>query len=202
MHRIYLASQSPRRRGLLKQIGIRFDLLVLRNDPRRQIDVDELPLAQESPAAYVERVCREKAQAAQEALRLRTLRAAPTLTADTVVTLDQQIIGKPDDNAHAAQILRKLSGRTHEVITAVALTLGERTEFRVASTRIRFASLDEERIRRYLLTGEAHGKAGAYGIQGQAAAFVEHLEGSYSGVVGLPLFETVELLKSFGIPTP
>jgi len=202
MHRIYLASQSPRRRELLKQIGIRFDLLVLRNDPRRQIDVDELPLAQESPAAYVERVCREKAQAAQEALRLRTLRAAPTLTADTVVTLDQQIIGKPDDNAHAAQILRKLSGRTHEVITAVALTLGERTEFRVASTRIRFASLDEERIRRYLLTGEAHGKAGAYGIQGQAAAFVEHLEGSYSGVVGLPLFETVELLKSFGIPTP
>ncbi|MDP2762425.1 MAG: Maf family protein [Sideroxyarcus sp.] len=202
MHRIYLASQSPRRRELLKQIGIRFDLLVLRNDPRRQIDVDELPLAQEPPAAYVERVCREKAQAAQEALRLRTLHAAPTITADTVVTLDQQIIGKPNDNAHAAEILRKLSGRSHEVITAVAVTLGERTECLVVSTRIRFASLDEDRIRRYLLTGEAHGKAGSYGIQGHAAAFVEHLEGSYSGVVGLPLFETVELLKSFGIPTP
>ena len=202
MSRIYLASQSPRRRELLKQIGVRFDLLLLRNDPRRQIDVDELPLAQESPAVYVERVCREKAQAAQEALRLRALRTAPILTADTVVTIDGEIIGKPDDDAHAAEILRKLSGRTHEVITAVAVALDERTECRVVTTRIRFAVLDEARIRRYLASGEAHGKAGAYGIQGQAAAFVAHLEGSYSGVVGLPLFETVELLKSFGIPTP
>jgi len=202
MNRIYLASQSPRRRELLKQIGIRFDLLLLRNDPRRQIDVDELPLAQESPAAYVERVCREKAQAAQESLRLRGLRTAPILTADTVVTIDGEIIGKPDSDAHAAEILRKLSGGTHEVITAVAVALDERTECRVVTTRIRFAVLDEARIRRYLASGEAHGKAGAYGIQGQAAAFVAHLEGSYSGVVGLPLFETVELLKSFGIPTP
>ncbi|GAB1231910.1 Maf family protein [Ferrigenium sp. UT5] len=200
--RIYLASQSPRRRELLKQIGVGFDLLLLRNDPRRQIDVDELPLAQESPAVYVERVCREKAQAALEALRLRALRPAPILTADTVVVLEQQIIGKPEDNAHAAEILRQLSGRSHEVITAVAVALGEHTECRVVSTRIRFAALDEARIRRYLASGEAHGKAGAYGIQGQAAAFVEHLEGSYSGVVGLPLHETVELLKSFGITTP
>ncbi len=202
MNRIYLASQSPRRRELLKQIGIRFDLLLLRNDPRRQIDVDELPLAQESPAVYVERVCREKAQAAHEALCLRSLRPAPILTADTVVTVDQKILGKPDDNAHAVEILRQLSGRTHDVITAVAVVLDERTECRVATTRIRFAALDEARIRRYLASGEAHGKAGAYGIQGQAAAFVEHLEGSYSGVVGLPLCETAELLKSFGIPTP
>jgi len=202
LSRIYLASQSPRRRELLKQIGIRFDLLLLRNDPRRQIDVDELPLAQESPAAYVERVCREKAQAAQESLRLRGLRAAPILTADTVVTFNGEIIGKPDNDAHAAEILRKLSGRTHEVITAVAVALDERTECRVVTTRIRFAVLDEARIRRYLASGEAHGKAGAYGIQGQAAAFVAQLEGSYSGVVGLPLCETVELLKSFGIPTP
>ncbi|GAB4118426.1 MAG: Maf family protein [Sideroxydans sp.] len=202
MRRIYLASQSPRRRELLKQIGVGFDLLLLRNDPRRQIDVDELPLAQESPAEYVERVCREKAQAAQEALRLRNLRAAPILTADTVVALDRQIIGKPDGDAHAAEILRQLSGRSHEVITAVAVALGEHTECRVVTTRIRFAALDEARIRRYLASGEGHGKAGAYGIQGQAAAFVEHLEGSYSGVVGLPLHETVELLKSFGISTP
>jgi len=180
MNRIYLASQSPRRRELLKQIGVRFDLLLLRNDPRRQIDVDELPLAQESPAAYVERVCREKVQAAQEALRLRALRAAPILTADTVVTINGEIIGKPDSDAHAAEILRKLSGGTHEVITAVAVVLGERTECRV----------------------EAHDKAGAYGIQGQAAAFVAQLEGSYSGVVGLPLYETAELLKSFGVVTP
>jgi len=202
MNRIYLASQSPRRRELLKQIGIRFDLLLLRNDPRRQIDVNELPLVQESPDVYVERVCREKALAAQEALRLRALRAAPILTADTVVTINGEIIGKPDDNAHATEILRKLSGGTHEVITAVAVALAERTECRVVTTRIRFAVLDEERIRRYLLSGEALGKAGAYGIQGQAAAFVVHLEGSYSGVVGLPLCETAELLKSFGIVTP
>lgn len=200
--RIYLASQSPRRRELLKQIGVRFELLLLRNDPRRRIDVDELPLPQEPPAQYVERVCREKAQAAQEALRLRNLSAAPVLTADTVVTLDEQIIGKPDDDAHAAAILRGLSGRSHDVITAVAVALAERTECRVVTTRIRFAALDEARIRRYLASGEAHGKAGAYAIQGHAAAFVTHLEGSYSGVVGLPLFETVELLKSFGIPTP
>jgi len=202
MNRIYLASQSPRRRELLKQIGIRFDLLLLRNDPRRQIDVNELPLVQESPDVYVERVCREKALAAQEALRLRALRAAPILTADTVVTINGEIIGKPDDNAHATEILRKLSGGTHEVITAVAVALAERTVCRVVTTRIRFAVLDEERIRRYLLSGEALGKAGAYGIQGQAAAFVVHLEGSYSGVVGLPLCETAELLKSFGIVTP
>jgi len=202
MNRIYLASQSPRRRELLKQIGIRFDLLLLRNDPRRQIDVNELPLVQESPDVYVERVCREKALAAQEALRLRALRAAPILTADTVVTINGEIIGKPDDNAHATEILRKLSGGTHEVITAVAVALAERTVCRVVTTRIRFAVLDEARIRRYLLSGEALGKAGAYGIQGQAAAFVVHLEGSYSGVVGLPLCETAELLKSFGIVTP
>lgn len=200
--RLYLASQSPRRRELLKQIGVRFELLLLRNDPRRQIDVDELPLAQEAPVAYVERVCCEKARAAVEALHLRALRAAPILTADTVVTVDGKILGKPDDHSHAADILRQLSGRTHEVITAVAVAMDERTECRVVTTRIRFAVLDDARIRRYLAGGEAHGKAGAYGIQGQAAAFVEHLEGSYSGVVGLPLFETVELLKSFGIPTP
>lgn len=202
MRQLYLASQSPRRRELLKQIGVNFELLLLRNDPRRKIDVDESPLTQEVPAVYVERVCRDKAQAAKEALRLRGLRVAPVLTADTVVTLAQQIIGKPENTAHAAEILRSLSGHTHEVITAVAVALGEQVECRVVSTRIRFTVLDEERIRRYLLTGEAHGKAGAYGIQGQAGAFVEQLEGSYSSVVGLPLFETVELLRIFGIPTP
>lgn len=202
MRQLYLASQSPRRRELLKQIGVNFELLLLRNDPRRKIDVDESPLTQEAPAVYVERVCRDKAQAAKEALRLRGLRVAPVLTADTVVTLAQQIIGKPENTAHAAEILRSLSGHTHEVITAVAVALGEQVECRVVSTRIRFTVLDEERIRRYLLTGEAHGKAGAYGIQGQAGAFVEQLEGSYSSVVGLPLFETAELLRMFGIPTP
>ena len=200
--RIYLASQSPRRRELLKQIGIRFEVLLLRNDPRRQIDVDEVALHGEIPAVYVERVCREKANAASQALILRNLPPCPVLAADTIVTVDGQIIGKPRDNQHAAEILRSLSGRQHQVLTAVGAGFEDRFECRVSTTTITFAQLNEERIHRYLLTGEAHDKAGAYGIQGQASAFVERLDGSYSGVVGLPLFETVELLKSFGAATP
>lgn len=202
MDRIYLASQSPRRRELLQQIDVRYDLLRLRNDPSRQVDVDESPLPAEPAAQYAERVCRDKAQTAYKVLLLRALPIAPVLAADTVVSLDGEIIGKPSDEVHAAEILRRLSGRTHEVITAVAVCLGERLECRVVTTRIRFAALDEARIQRYLASGEAYDKAGAYGIQGQAAAFVEHLEGSYSGVVGLPLFETAELLRAFGIPAP
>lgn len=200
--RICLASQSPRRRELLKQIGINFEVLLLRNDPLRQIDVDEVALPDEPPLQYVERVCREKAQAAWQAVSLRNLSACPVLTADTTVTVDGQILGKPRDLEHAAEMLRNLSGRQHQVLTAVGLMFEERYEFRVSSTTILFAQLSEERIRRYLLSGEALDKAGAYGIQGQASAFVERLDGSYSGVVGLPLFETVELLNSFGVPTP
>ncbi len=200
--RIFLASQSPRRRELLKQIGIRFEMLLLRNDPRRQIDVDEVALHNETPEDYVKRVCREKALAAWQAVGLRNLPPYPVLTADTIVTVDDQIIGKPRDNRHAAEILHSLSGRQHQVLTAVGVGFEDRFECRVSTTIITFAQLNEERIHRYLLTGEAHDKAGAYGIQGQASAFVERLDGSYSGVVGLPLFETVELLKSFGVATP
>lgn len=200
--RIYLASQSPRRRELLKQIGIRFELLLLRNDPRRQIDVDEVALHNETPEAYVERVCREKAVAAWKAVNLRNLPPFPVLTADTIVTVDGQIIGKPRDNQHAEEILRSLSARQHKVLTAVGVGFEDRFEYRVSTTTITFAQLSVERIRRYLLTGEAHDKAGAYGIQGQASSFIERLDGSYSGVVGLPLFETAELLKSFGVLTP
>lgn len=200
--RIYLASQSPRRRELLKQIGVHFDLLLLRCDPRRQVDVDELVLHDELPTAYVERVCREKAQAAVQALRLRNLPLAPILTADTTVVLDGAILGKPNDAEDAANMLRRLSGKRHEVLTAVAVALDERIECRLSRTLIEFATLDEARIRRYVQSGEAHGKAGAYGIQGRAGAFVLRLEGSYSGVVGLPLAETVELLNAFGILVP
>ncbi|GAB4420400.1 MAG: Maf family protein [Sideroxydans sp.] len=200
--RIYLASQSPRRRELLKQIGVHFDLLLLRNDPRREIDVDEKVLHGEQPAAYVERVCREKAQAAVQALQLRNLPPAPVLTADTTVVLDDAILGKPQDAEDAANMLRRLSGKRHEVLTAVAVALGERIECRTSCTQIDFAVLDEARIRRYVQSGEAHDKAGAYGIQGRAGAFVRHLDGSYSGVVGLPLAETVELLAAFGIHVP
>ncbi len=200
--RIYLASQSPRRRELLKQIGIHYDMLLLRNDLRRKIGVDETPHAGEIPLDYVRRVCRAKAQAGWDALTLRNLPLLPVLAADTTVTLDGNIIGKPDDSEHAARILRMLSGTEHQVLTAVAIVFRERLELRVSKTTIVFDTLSEERIYRYLLTGEAHDKAGAYGIQGHAGAFVKRIEGSYTGVMGLPLYETVELLKLFGYPAP
>lgn len=200
--RLYLASQSPRRRELLKQIGIHYEVLLLRNDPRRTVCVDETPHAGEDPVAYVQRICRAKALAGWETLGLRNLPAFPVLAADTTVTLDGTIIGKPDDNKHAAEILRMLSGTRHQVLTAVAVALGERLEMRLSTTSITFDTLSEERIHRYLLTSEAHDKAGAYGIQGHAGAFVKHIDGSYTGVMGLPLYETVELLKLFGYPAP
>jgi septum formation protein len=124
------------------------------------------------------------------------------LAADTTVTIDGQIIGKPRDNAHATEILRSLSGRQHQVLTAVSVSFEERTETRLSTTTVTFAKLNDERIHRYLLSHEAHDKAGAYGIQGYAGAFVERIDGSYTGVMGLPLCETVELLKAFGCPAP
>ena len=200
--RIYLASQSPRRRELLKQIGIHYDMLLLRSDPRRKISVDETPHEGEAPVDYVQRVCRDKARAGWESLLLRNLPLLPVLAADTTVTIDGKIIGKPDDNEHAAEILRMLSGTRHQVLTAVAMAFEDRLELRLSTTTITFDTLSEERIRRYLLTSEAHDKAGAYGIQGHAGAFVKHIDGSYTGVMGLPLYETVELLKLFGYPAP
>lgn len=199
--RVYLASQSPRRRELLKQIGVGFDPLLLRNDPRREVRVNETPHDAETPADYVQRICREKAEAGWEALLLRKLRTYPVLAADTAVTVHGKIIGKPENNAHALQILSELSGTRHQVLTAVALAYQDRLEMRLSTTSITFATLDEARIRRYILTGEAHDKAGAYGIQGAAGAFVQHIDGSYSGVMGLPLFETIELLQAFGVST-
>jgi septum formation protein len=199
---IYLASQSPRRRELLKQIGVHYEVLLLRNGLRREIGVDETPHDGEAPVDYVQRVCRDKALAGWETLELREQPLHPVLAADTTVTLDGHIIGKPDDNEHAAEILRMLSGRQHQVLTAIAVIYGKRLETRLSTTTITFDTLSEERIRRYLLIGEAHDKAGAYGIQGHAGAFVKHIDGSYTGVMGLPLHETVELLKLFGYPAP
>lgn len=198
--RIYLSSQSPRRRELLKQIGVNFEMLLLRSDPRRQVDVDETPHAVESPEAYVQRVCQEKVRAASDSLEFRSLPAHPVLAADTTVTLDGNILGKPRDHEDAASMLRQLSGRQHVVMSAVAVTMGERMETRLSVSKVTFATLSEERIRRYILTNEHLDKAGAYSIQGYAAAFIPHIEGSYSGVMGLPLFETVELLQAFGYP--
>jgi septum formation protein len=200
--RIYLASQSPRRRELLKQIGVNFEMLLLRSDPRRNIAVDETSHADESPEKYVRRVSQAKAEAGYAALRLRNLPSFPVLAADTTISLDGHIFGKPDTAEQAAAMLRQLSGREHQVLSAVAIVMGEHVEVSVSTSTVRFATLSEERIRRYLHTREYTDKAGGYAIQGQAGAFIEHLSGSYSGVMGLPLFETVQLLQRFDYPTP
>jgi len=200
--RIYLASQSPRRRELLKQIGISFELLLFRANIDRVMDVDETPHPGELPEVFVRRICQEKAQAGFDALHLRNLPAHPVLAADTIVTLDGQIFGKPANAAQAAAMLRQLSGREHKVLSAVAMAMGNHLEVGLSVSAVRFAILDEARIQRYLQSGEYADKAGSYAIQGQAGAFVEHLSGSYSGVMGLPLAETVQLLQRFDCPAP
>ena len=200
--RIYLASRSPRRRELLKQVGISFELLLLRSGPHRDMDVDETPHPGEAPEVYAQRVCRAKAVAGDTALKLRNLPPFPVLAADTTVALDGKIFGKPDNAAHAAEMLRQLSGCEHQVLSAVAVALGEHIETALSISTVRFVQLDEGRIQRYLLTREYTDKAGGYAIQGHAGAFIEHMSGSYSGVMGLPLFETVQLLRHFNYPTP
>ncbi|MDE1893668.1 MAG: septum formation inhibitor Maf [Xanthomonadaceae bacterium] len=187
---LYLASQSPRRRELLQQLGASFALL--------DVDVPEQRDPGETPRAYVERVARDKAQAGLAALPAGDRDDALVLGADTEVVLDGEVFGKPRDAADAAAMLKRLSGRVHEVISAVWLMTPRRAQGEVCVSRVRFARLDEQRIARYVATGEPFGKAGAYAIQGGAAALIEHLEGSYSGVMGLPLFETARLLSAFG----
>jgi len=200
--RIYLASQSPRRRELLKQIGVNFEMLLLRSDPRRNVDVDETPHGEEPPEDYVRRISQAKAEAGCMALRFRNLPPFPVLAADTTVTLDGKIFGTPANAEQAVEMLRQLSGREHQVLSAVAVMLDEHVEVALSVSQVRFATLSEERIQRYLLSREYADKAGGYGIQGYAAAFIENISGSYSGVMGLPLFETVELLQRFDYPTP
>ncbi len=196
---IYLASNSPRRRELLRQIGVRFDVLLFRGGSRADHDVDETPHLGEAPADYVQRVALAKAEGGMQRVLWRHLPPRPVLSADTTLEVDGQIIGKPDNTDHAAEILRALSGRSHIVHTAIALTDGQRTEHRLNTNQVRFRALSETDIRRYIATGEPMDKAGAYGIQGRAAMFVEHIEGSYTGIMGLPLFDTAALLERFGL---
>lgn len=198
--RIYLASNSPRRRELLHQIHVRFDTLVFRGPGRHDEDICEDVLPGEEAFAYVKRVARAKAEGGLRRVDWRGLLPQPVLAADTTLELDGEIIGKPDNPAHAAAILRELSGRTHQVLTAVALAHGDRSQERLSVSQVRFRRLEEEEIRRYVATGEPMDKAGAYGIQGRAAVFVEEIRGSYTGIVGLPLFETAGLLRDFGYP--
>jgi septum formation protein len=198
--RIYLASRSPRRRELLTQIGVRFDLLLFRAAPREDAAVSEAWLPGETPEVYVERVARAKAVFAAGLLAPRHIVARPVLAADTTLDLDGEIVGKPRDEADATAILRRLSGRSHRVLTAIAMARGERVEHRTSISEVRFRQLGADEIRRYVQSGEPMDKAGAYGIQGRAAAFVEEIRGSHSGIVGLPLCETALLLRDFGYP--
>ena len=191
---IYLASRSPRRRELLSQVGVRYHLLLFRSRPDSPPDVDESFLPNEQPDTYVERVARAKAQAGWRLLRLRNLPFAPVLAADTTVALDGQILGKPADRKEAAQMLSALSGRRHDVFTAVALMRDERIDSAVSRSEVQFKQLSPEEIAQYVAMGECDDKAGAYAIQGRAARFIMELRGSYSGVMGLPLFETGQLL--------
>lgn len=195
--RIYLASQSPRYRDSLKQIGVSFELLLLRNDPRREIVVDETPLVSESASDYLERICCAKAIAGRAALLSRGLRAFPVLAADSVIELNGKLIGKPHDQSESADILRELSGRQHQLTSAVAVASQDRVALRLTTTSVTFASLDEERIALYVIGNEGRDRAGAYAIEGLGGAFVERIEGSHSALFGLPLFETVELLLKF-----
>jgi len=196
--RIYLASQSPRRRELLKQIGVAFDVLPLRAVAGR-MDVLEVPRDGESAPEFAQRMATEKATCGWRAVDLRRLLRFPVLGADTVVELDGAILGKPVDRQDAAAMLARLSGCVHQVHTAVAVQHDDQMEMRLSSSQVRFATLDSTTIVRYLESGEYLGKAGAYAIQGRAGAFVEHIDGSYSGVMGLPLYDTAVLLRSFGL---
>ncbi|MDR0769705.1 MAG: Maf family nucleotide pyrophosphatase [Burkholderiales bacterium] len=193
---LYLASQSPRRQALLTQIAVPFAVLTLDEDA-----IAEIPQPDETPAAYVRRMARAKAIIGMRQLRQRQLPTGAVLGADTEVVLAGRVFGKPQDRQDAAAMLRALSGKTHEVISAVALCLPLRKGRavsvidRTVVSRVTFKALRDEEMERYLDSGEPFGKAGAYAIQGHAGAFVTHLDGSYSGVVGLPLFETAQLLE-------
>jgi septum formation protein len=187
---IYLASQSPRRQELLAQLGVRFETI--------DASVHEQLQAGESPEQYVSRVAREKAGAGL--FKLGGQAQAIVLGADTDVVIDGDVLGKPEDAGQAAALLRRLSGRTHQVHTAVWLVSAGRESSATVSSDVRFAELSDSEIADYIATGEPFGKAGAYAIQGRAAAFIAAISGSYSGVMGLPLHETSVLLRNFGVP--
>ena len=197
--KIYLASKSPRRRELLRQVGIDFDLLSLRSDPSRGADVSEDVFEDEPAQDYVVRVALEKGAFAWKVLQQRRQPLRPVLTADTTVTIDNAILGKPGDVNQARAMLERLSGRTHQVLTTVAVHYTDMAEHVTQVSNVRFAKLTAQQIATYCATSEPYDKAGGYGIQGLAALFVEHIEGSHSGIMGLPLFETAALLRKAGV---
>jgi septum formation protein len=197
---IYLASRSARRRELLKQIGVSFEVLLLREGAGRAADFDETPLPGEAPGEYVLRVAKAKADVGWARLAQRRLMRFPVLAADTTVGLAGEILGKPVDREEAAAFLKALSGKSHQVHTAVAVRFDTQIEVALSTTEVQFRELTDNEVRQYAASAEPLDKAGAYGIQGRAAVFIRSLSGSYSGVVGLPLFETSQLLARFGHP--
>ncbi len=200
MSSIYLASQSPRRQELLRQLGVEFDLLLLREAAGRPRDVEEVARDGEPALHYVERIARTKAVVGGAQMLRRGLEPRPVLSADTEVVLEGEIFGKPRDAHDATRMLARLAGRTHHVSTAVALVWEDEEAAEVVTSMVTFRPLAREEIERYVATGESADKAGAYAIQGRAAAFIARLEGSYSGVMGLPLCETAALLARIGFP--
>jgi len=190
---VYLASQSPRRAQLMDQLGVAHRPLA--PDKFEDMEALEEERSNEPPNEYVRRVTILKMNAARARLKRRRLPEAPILCADTTVALGRRILGKPQSPEHAAEMLRALSGRTHRVMTAVAVSAGRQTILDVSESRVRFADLSERSINFYVASGEPMGKAGAYAIQGRIAAWIQHIEGSYSGIMGLPLHETTTLLS-------
>lgn len=199
-HKIYLASKSPRRRELLRQIGVEFELLLLRDQSPRGPEVSEEVLPNESAENYVVRVTREKVEHASNIMLVRRLPVRPVLAADTTVVIDGRILGKPANEQEAMEMLRLLSGRTHQVMTSIALNKDDQTTQVTQISDVTLATLSEEKMRAYCATSEPYDKAGGYGIQGLAAVFIQHIAGSYTGIMGLPLHETAQLLDQAGIP--
>lgn len=195
---LYLASQSPRRRQLLEQWGLRCELLL--PDPHEDAEGLEVVRPNEAPATYVRRVTRLKLEHAVARLQRCGLPAGPVLCADTTVALGRQILGKPESPDHAAQILRQLSGQKHQVLTAVALHHQGRMHQALSRSTVQFSALTEAQIAHYVASGEPMGKAGAYGIQGLAGLLIARISGSYTGIMGLPAFETAQLLAEAGLP--
>ncbi len=193
---IYLASQSPRRSQLLEQLGVRHELLL--PDAEEDAEALEVVLLNEAPKTYVQRVTKLKLQAALQRLQRRGLPPAPVLCADTTVALGRTILGKPADAADAARILRTLSGQTHRVMTAIAIGTIAQQAYGISESRVSFGAMTESEIADYIASGEPFGKAGAYGVQGKAAAYIVRINGSYSGIMGLPLFETRQVLMAMG----
>ncbi len=193
---LYLASQSPRRRQLLEQLGIQHELLL--PDADEDAESIEAIVGNEAPSTYVQRVTALKLDAALLRCKRRGLKAAPVLCSDTTVALNRTIYGKPVDAEDANRMLRELSGKTHSVLTAVAIGTARKRVQVLSKSRVTFAAMSPSQIRAYVASGEPMGKAGAYAVQGRAAAYISHISGSYSGIMGLPVFETARLIHSLG----